>query len=338
MSAAIVIVGPEAQPEANGPRLARSAPAANRSDEVLACVEVVGQSVLDRTIANLWRTGVSEISIFVDQFLTPFGFSDGGNTSLYPTSDVWRHAQAKFDEYRELGIETVWVVRVGPYIEMEFADMMRFHSEQGPAITCAVDSEGSLGVWVIHPEKFSGSAKLHELLLIGAERYGFGGYVNRLETARDLRRLAVDSLTSRCKLRPQGFETRPGVWIGQGAQIDRGARIVAPVFIGRSVKISEQCLITRCSTIESNCHIDFGTVVEDSSVLSGTYVGIGLDLSHSIVEGENLLNLRHDVTLRMNDPVVLRHVRSKKSPVDQNFVGDIGIHDVAISSFGERTH
>jgi hypothetical protein len=336
VSAAIVIVGPEAPPEGDGPRLAPTF-AAKPSAEILACVEVVGQSVLERTIENLWRTGVSEISIFVDRSLTPFGFSDGGNTSLHPTNNVWRDAAAKFEEYREAGVDTVWIVRVGPHIEMEFADMMRFHSERGPAITRAVDSAGPLEVWVAHPERFSGNARLPELLLIGAERYGVSGYVNRLETPRDLRRLAVDSLTSRCRLRPQGLETRSGVWMAPGAQVDRGARIVAPVFIGRGAKISEQCLITRCSSVESNCDIDYGTVVEDSSILAGTYVGIGLDLSHSVVEGDYLLNLRHDVMLRINDPVVLRHVRTDKNHADRSFVPDFGVEEGAISSFGERT-
>jgi len=334
VSAAIVIVGPE--PEENDRLRLDSTPAPKPTGDILACVEVVGQSVLDRTIENLWRTGVSEISIFLDRSLIPFGFSDGGNTCLHPTNNVWRDAQAKFEEYREAGVDTLWVVRAGPYIEMEFAEMMRFHSERGPAITRAVDSVGPLEVWVVHPERFSGSARLPEMLLIGAERYGVSGYVNRLEGPRDLRRLAVDSLTSRCRLRPQGFEMRPGVWMGQGAQIDRGARIVAPVFIGRGVKIAEQCLITRCSSVESNCHIDYGTVVEDSSILAGTYVGIGLDLSHSIVEGDDLLNLRHDVKLHINDPVVLRHVRAGKTRADRWLVTEFGIPEIAIS-VGGRT-
>ena len=46
--------------------------------------------------------------------------------------------------------------------------------------------------------------------------------------------------------------------------------------------------------------------MEDSSVLSNTYVGIGLDLSHSIVDGRNLLNLQHNVSLEITDPVVMR--------------------------------
>ena len=99
-------------------------------------------------------------------------------------------------------------------------------------------------------------------------RYFVRGYVNRLTGPADLRRLAVDALTSRCRLRPQGTESRPGVWMDEGAQVHRDARIVAPIFIGRGARISEQCLVTRCSSIESNCHIDYGTVVEDSSILS----------------------------------------------------------------------
>jgi len=46
--------------------------------------------------------------------------------------------------------------------------------------------------------------------------------------------------------------------------------------------------------------------VEDSSILPNTYVGIGLDLSHSIVNGRSLLNLQHNVNLEITDPVVMR--------------------------------
>ena len=82
--------------------------------------------------------------------------------------------------------------------------------------------------------------------------------------------------------------------------------MVAPAFIGRNVHISAECLITRGSNVESNSRVEFGTAVEDSSILSDSYVGIGLELSHSIVDGHNLLNLRHNVSLEITDPVVMR--------------------------------
>jgi NDP-sugar pyrophosphorylase family protein len=156
-----------------------------------------------------------------------------------------------------------------------------------------------------------------------------GGYVNRLENPSDLRRLVVDSLTSRCRLRPAGSETRPGVWIGEGTQVHKGARIVAPAFIGSESRIEEQCLITRCSNVESHCMVDYGTVVEDSAILSNSYVGIGLDISHSIVNGNNLLNLERGVALEITDPGVMRRNRvlrkesSRPSPAEFAPVGMI---------------
>jgi NDP-sugar pyrophosphorylase family protein len=103
--------------------------------------------------------------------------------------------------------------------------------------------------------------------------------------------------------------------------VHRDARIVAPAFIGRGSRIGEQCLITRASNVESNCQIDYGTVVEDSSILSNSYVGIGLDLSHSMVDGNTLLNLERGVTLEIADPCVvrpnriLRQDKNSRSPV-----------------------
>ena len=136
--------------------------------------------------------------------------------------------------------------------------------------------------------------------------YGSQKYANRLQSPRDFRRLVLDAFQGRCNLRPQGREVKPGVWICEGAQIERSARLVAPAFIGRNVQISDECLITRGSNVESNSIVDYGTVVEDSSILSNTYVGIGLDLSHSIVIGRSLLNLQHNVNLEITDPVVMR--------------------------------
>ena len=113
-------------------------------------------------------------------------------------------------------------------------------------------------------------------------------------------------LARKCKARPRGTETRPGIWMDEGVQVARGARIVAPAYIGREVRIADDCLITRCSNVESWSQVDFGTAIEDTSILTNTYVGIGLDLSQSIVDGDQLLNLRHEVRLHISDPVVLK--------------------------------
>ena len=94
--------------------------------------------------------------------------------------------------------------------------------------------------------------------------------------------------------------------MAEGAQVEKDSRIVAPAFIGRNVTVSQQCLITRGSSIERNSFVDYGTVIEDTSVLPNSYVGIGLDVCHSIVDGNKLLNLQREVLLEVEDPAVMR--------------------------------
>jgi hypothetical protein len=58
-------------------------------------------------------------------------------------------------------------------------------------------------------------------------------------------------------------------------------------------------------------------------------VGIGLDLSYSIVNGNNLLNLERDVTLEIADPCVIRPnrvARKEKNRHSPIIVGLEGAH------------
>lgn len=52
--------------------------------------------------------------------------------------------------------------------------------------------------------------------------------------------------------------------------------------------------------------MDSGTVIEDSSILANTTIGICLDLCHSIASGNRLWNLEHDVAVAIVDPKVMR--------------------------------
>ena len=211
--------------------------------------------------------------------------------------------------YKHEGFEAVLIVGSGAYVELDAAEMLAFHEQQGCAVTRAYSEADRelLDCWMVDPSALPEEVPLlSALLCVRPQIYRSQGYVNRLRSPRDIRRLVLDAFHARCRLRPQGSEIRPGIWIGEGAQIERSARIVAPAFIGRDVQISDECLITRGSNIERNSHIDFGTVIEESSILSNSYVGIGLDLSHSIVNGRNLLNLQHNVNLEIADPVIMR--------------------------------
>lgn len=265
-----------------------------------ATFELLGQTPVTRLAENL-KAVCDSVSV-----IATGGSKAHARTSDMPTGDCAIDCLAN---YKQEGFEVVLIVRCGAYLELDAAEMLAFHQQRRCGVTRAfTDSDGEpLDVWMVDtfalPEHMP---VLSTLTRVRPEMYRSHGYVNRLQTPHDFRRLVLDAFHARCQLRPQGAEIKPGIWIGEGAQIGRSARIVAPAFIGRSVQISDECLITRGSNIESTSDIDFGTAVEESSILSNSYVGIGLDLTHSIVNGRNLMNLQHNVNLEITDPAVMR--------------------------------
>jgi NDP-sugar pyrophosphorylase family protein len=264
-------------------------------------VEVLGKAPIARLAEGLKTEIGDAVSVFVNDL------PDGQDARATRPASVADLASERFANYQAEGFETVLIIRCGAYVELDVAEMLSFHQEQDSMVTRAFTDDAPLDVWMVDPSGLPEHAPLLSALLSArASVYRSKAYVNPLQNARDFRRLVLDSFYSRCRIRPQGSEIKPGIWSCDGAQIERSARVVAPAFIGRNVHISAECLITRGSNVESNSRIDFGTAVEDSSILSDSYVGIGLDLSHSIVDGHNLLNLRHNVSLKITDPVVMR--------------------------------
>ena len=264
-----------------------------------AAVEILGKAPIARIAEDL--NAICEGVSVIDQN------NPGSETRTKGQVSMADPAAVHLANYKREGFRAVLILRCGAYVEVDVREMLAFHRHQDGGVTRAFSDDEPLDVWMVAPSAIpEHTPLLSALLCLRPAVYVSEEYVNRLRNPRDLRRLVLDSFHARCRLRPQGSEIKPGVWVGEGAQIDRCSRVVAPAFIGRNVRISDECLITRGSNIESNSHIDFGTAVEDTSILPRTYVGIGLDLAYSIVHGRNLLNLRHNVILEITDAGVMR--------------------------------
>jgi mannose-1-phosphate guanylyltransferase/phosphomannomutase len=114
-----------------------------------------------------------------------------------------------------------------------------------------------------------------------------------------------DSLNERCALRPVGVEIQPQVWLGKDAEVDSSAVISAPAFIGAGSRISWNCAISGASAIERNCEIDCASTVNRSHILQDTYVGVGLDVRHSIVGSKKLFHLDRNVEIDFVDDCLI---------------------------------
>ena len=274
----------------------------------VTCLEMLGRSVVDRTTEIFRRFNIGTISVLANRSFSEAetAISRAADPSQVNwVNDAWGSVINQLKSYRDAGVKTAFVTCMDAYAELDPFDALHFHWGQKRAVTRIAAADGPLNLWIVDLQRFDYDSILF-MEKDAAHAYVVSGYVNRLRTAKDLRRFVSDALSGHCQFRPAGTEIRPGVWVGEGAEIDHGARIVGPAYIGRRSKIGNNCLITRCSNIESNCEIDIGSVVENSSILSNSYVGIGLDVSHSIVAGKNLLNLKHDRVLEIADSAVMR--------------------------------
>ena len=279
--------------------------------EPLACVEVGGRSTIERTIERFLRAGAEIVTVLVEAeafYRMPPFRSVFDEVTVQDTTDLNSAIIQKLSEYSQNGIEHSFLISANAYAETDLLDLFYFHREARRAITRAAHRELLLDLWVVNCASAQQPNLLHLLEDAGRDGtfYLIREYVGRLTHPRDLRRFAADMLRGRLECRPCGREARPGVWIEDHAEVHRRARIVAPAYIGRGSKISQDALITRFSSIERDCFVDCGTVIEESSLLANTHIGIWLDVCHAVVRGNKMLSLGRDVMIEISDPSIMR--------------------------------
>jgi hypothetical protein len=284
----------------------------NFLDVPLECVEIAGRSALERLIERFVAIDVECISVLVeagtDAHIPPFR-ADYANVTVRVVGDLYSAITQELADYSQRGIAHAFINRANAYTETDLLDLFCFHREARQAATRTFDKKGLLDLWVADCAKAQRGdleSFLDDAEEDGTPKYFIREYVNRLVHPRDLRRFAADTLRRNCETAPSGKQVRRGVWMDDGAEVHRRARIVAPAYIGCASKLKADALITRFSAIERNCCVDSGTVVEDSSILANTTVGICLDLCHAVANGNKLWNLERDVAVEVVDPSVLR--------------------------------
>ena len=282
----------------------------------VAFSELLGQSLLDRVVQRLRGFGIEQVSVI----------SEGAKSKLAPIDDLssasntfWSAWDSVVSQFLNNGIDTLLLVRMGPYVEVDIPELVHFHREGAHSVTQVYDDKGPLDLVLVDAAELKageGSFRSRlSALLPHRGRYRFSGYSNRLQEPADFRQLVNDAFLTRCAVQPLGREVRPGIWMGDYSFVDDSARVDAPAYIGTGTRIGPSCAIGGSSAIEQGCEVDCGTTIEDCCIFPGTYVGMGLNVRHSIVSGSQLFNLKRNVELEFSDSRLIANTLASRNQV-----------------------
>ena len=111
-----------------------------------------------------------------------------------------------------------------------------------------------------------------------AERYWCD--IGNVEQYRDAN---VDALEGRVQVSIPGEDIGGSVWIGEGSQVDAGARLEGPLVIGRNCVIAKDVQLGPLTCIGDHSVVEAGAVVERSVIFGNAYLGRGARVSAAVL-------------------------------------------------------
>ena len=283
-----------------------------------ACVEILGASLLARIVAHLDRSGFQETVIVtdIDAKQVQRGLKDHSNVRFVQadSAHLWRASERAFEDMESAGVRGVAVLRADCYAEIDWQAVLAHHMHYSNRVTriwCG-DEPCACDIFMVSAARRNEAAtlmrnSLHEERTAGVRyRVTESEYINELRDCHMLQKLAKDALYGLNRIEPIGREARPGIWLGEGARVEKEARLVAPVYVGAQARVHGGAVVTRDSILEHHVSVDCGSVIEDAWVQPFTGIGAGLDVTHAVLNGDKLFHLKRNVEVATYDAKLLR--------------------------------
>lgn len=286
-------------------------------------VDVLGKSVLQRTVEGFTEAGIVEVVIVAENRLADSRLlKEQAGTAKIVSSDatlLWRTAEQQFEELSE-SAANLFIVHMNAYYELDWNRVLQHHMQNCNKVTRILNGDQDdpryLDVCVASASRRndaafflrSGMQKSRTDCLPYILSAAVGDYVNLLRHEADLRQLTSAALHNSCRMKPAGKEVKPGVWLHPEAQVEKRARLVAPIYVGRCAKVCSGAVVTRGTSLEHHTVVGNKTVVENATILPYTNLGPGLDVSHSVVGERHIFHLQRNVCTPIQDPKLVSQV------------------------------
>jgi mannose-1-phosphate guanylyltransferase/phosphomannomutase len=154
------------------------------------------------------------------------------------------------------------------------------------------------GIYVMEPEVFRHVAKgesvdwsgdvFPALLEAGAPVFGYvaDGYWEDVGTHESYIKVQADVLNRQVDVEIDGFEMSPGVWVGDGAEIDPDAIIKGPVFVGAYAKVEAGAELREFTVLGDNVVVKGGAFLHRAVVHDNAFIGAQANLRGCVI-GKN---------------------------------------------------
>jgi mannose-1-phosphate guanylyltransferase/phosphomannomutase len=154
------------------------------------------------------------------------------------------------------------------------------------------------GIYVMEPEVFDHVAAgevvdwsgdvFPALVEAGAPVFGYvaDGYWEDVGTHESYLRVQADVLNRQVDVEIGGFEVSPGVWFGEGAEVDAEAVIKGPVFIGDYAKVEAGAELREFTVLGDNVVVKGGAFLHRAVVHDNAFIGPQTNLRGCVI-GKN---------------------------------------------------
>jgi lipopolysaccharide/colanic/teichoic acid biosynthesis glycosyltransferase len=100
-------------------------------------------------------------------------------------------------------------------------------------------------------------------------------------------------------------EAADGIWISRNVSLHPTAQLTAPVYIGENCRVDAGVKLGPRAVIGNDCLVDKTSSICESVVFAGSYVGQALELSHSIVDRNRMVNVQVGAAIKVDDNFIL---------------------------------
>ena len=154
------------------------------------------------------------------------------------------------------------------------------------------------GIYVMEPEVFAHVARgevvdwsgdvFPALVASGAPVFGYvaEGYWEDVGTHESYLKVQADVLNRQVEVEINGFEVSPGVWVGEGAEVDPEAIIKGPVYVGDYAKVEAGAELREFTVLGNNVVVKGGAFLHRAVVHDNVFVGAQANLRGCVI-GKN---------------------------------------------------